>query len=119
MARAISPHVGLTEVDPTYKDLHGALTACQADANHMASLAPSRGFETTELLAANPRRRSARDFLGARRTYLRQGSPTREALVRIVFQRHARGSMGWRSRPAEHFAAGRLVITGADIGDAA
>jgi hypothetical protein len=40
----------------------------------------------------------------------------RGALVRYIFQRHARGSMWSAFVPRGEFKAGRLVITGADIG---
>ncbi|HEX2495776.1 MAG TPA: caspase family protein [Gaiellaceae bacterium] len=51
MARGLSVHVGLNEVDPAhYNGWDGALAACQADAEDMEALARSRGFETTKLL---------------------------------------------------------------------
>ena len=40
----------------------------------------------------------------------------RAALVRYIFQQHARGSMWSAFTPRREFEAGRLVITGADIG---
>jgi hypothetical protein len=40
----------------------------------------------------------------------------RGALVRYIFQRHARGSMWAAFTPRRKFKPGRLVITGADIG---
>ena len=40
----------------------------------------------------------------------------RGALVRYIFQRHARGSMWSAFTPRREFKPGRLVITGADIG---
>jgi hypothetical protein len=40
----------------------------------------------------------------------------RGALVRYIFQRHARGSMWSAFTPRSKFTAGRLVITGADVG---
>ena len=40
----------------------------------------------------------------------------RGALVRYIFQRHARGSMWAAFTPRRTFEPGRLVITGADIG---
>jgi Caspase domain len=40
----------------------------------------------------------------------------RGALVRYIFQRHARGSMWAAFTPRYEFKPGRLVITGADIG---
>ena len=40
----------------------------------------------------------------------------RGALVRYIFQQHARGSMWSAFTPRRDFEAGRLVITGADIG---
>ena len=51
MARGISVHVGLNEVDPThYNGWDGSLAACEFDANDMEALARNRGFETTKLL---------------------------------------------------------------------
>jgi hypothetical protein len=40
----------------------------------------------------------------------------RGALVRYMFQRHARGSMWAAFTPRGKFEPGRLVITGADVG---
>jgi hypothetical protein len=40
----------------------------------------------------------------------------RGALVRYIFQRHARGSMWAAFTPRSKFEPGRLVITGADVG---
>jgi hypothetical protein len=40
----------------------------------------------------------------------------RAALVRHIFQRHVRGNMWAAFTPRREFAAGRLVITGADVG---
>jgi hypothetical protein len=40
----------------------------------------------------------------------------RGALVRYIFQRHVRGNMWSAFTPRNEFKAGRLVITGADIG---
>jgi hypothetical protein len=51
LARGISLHLGLNEVDPAHYDgWDGALTACEFDANSMESIANSRGFETNKLL---------------------------------------------------------------------
>jgi metacaspase-1 len=51
MARGISLHVGLNEVDTSHYDgWDGALAACEFDANDMQSIAESRGFETSTLL---------------------------------------------------------------------
>jgi hypothetical protein len=36
--------------------------------------------------------------------------------VRYIFQRHARGNMWAAFTPKDEFKAGRLVITGSDIG---
>ncbi len=40
----------------------------------------------------------------------------RAALVRHIFQRHVRGSMWAAFTPRRELEAGRLVITGADVG---
>jgi metacaspase-1 len=51
MARGISLHVGLNQVDPAHYDgWDGALAACEFDANDMKAIADSRGFEPTILL---------------------------------------------------------------------
>jgi hypothetical protein len=51
MARGISLHFGLNEVDPQHYDgWDGKLTACEFDANDMQAIATSRGFESTILL---------------------------------------------------------------------
>ena len=53
MARGISLHIGLNQVDPAHYDgWDGALNACEFDANDMQAIAESRGFETTKLLTA-------------------------------------------------------------------
>jgi hypothetical protein len=53
MARGMSLHIGLNEVDPNhYGGWDGALTACEFDANDMEAIAESRGFETNKLLTA-------------------------------------------------------------------
>ncbi|HEY5893463.1 MAG TPA: caspase family protein [Chthoniobacterales bacterium] len=51
MKKGISLHLGLNYVDPKhYGGWNGELFACEADANDMAALAESRGFETQTLL---------------------------------------------------------------------
>jgi hypothetical protein len=51
MARGISLHVGVNNVDASHYDgWDGALNACEFDANDMQSIASSRGFESTVLL---------------------------------------------------------------------
>jgi hypothetical protein len=51
MARGISLHLGLNEVDPAHYDgWDGELGACEFDADAMESIAKSRGFEATKLL---------------------------------------------------------------------
>lgn len=51
MARGLSLHLGLNEVDPQHYDgWDGKLTACEFDANDMQAIATSRGFEPTVLL---------------------------------------------------------------------
>jgi len=45
MAKGISLHIGLNEVDPThYSGWNGALSACEFDAKDMAALAKKQGF---------------------------------------------------------------------------
>jgi hypothetical protein len=49
--RGESVHVGLNSVDPThYQGWDGKLVACEFDANDMADLAASQGFQTQKLL---------------------------------------------------------------------
>jgi hypothetical protein len=51
MARGISIHLGLNQVDPSHYDgWDGALNACEFDANDMQAIAASRGFEPSVLL---------------------------------------------------------------------
>ena len=51
MPRGESVHVGLNSVDPThYQGWDGKLVACEFDANDMADLAASQGFQTQKLL---------------------------------------------------------------------
>lgn len=51
MARGISIHLGLNQVDPSHYDgWDGTLTACEFDANDMQAIATGRGFEPTVLL---------------------------------------------------------------------
>jgi len=51
MARGISIHLGLNQVDPSHYDgWDGTLTACEFDAKDMQAIATSRGFEPTVLL---------------------------------------------------------------------
>jgi metacaspase-1 len=53
MAKGRSLHIGLNRVDPdAYGDWDGQLTACEADANDMAAIAESLGYETHKLLTA-------------------------------------------------------------------
>ena len=51
MAKGISLHIGLNEVDPThYSGWNGALSACEFDANDMASLAKKQGFVESSIV---------------------------------------------------------------------
>lgn len=53
MAKGRSLHIGLNRVDPdAYGGWDGQLTACEADANDMAAIAESLGYETHKLLTA-------------------------------------------------------------------
>jgi metacaspase-1 len=53
VARGISAHLGLNAVDPVhYRGRSGRLTACEFDANDMAAIASSAGFETNTLLTS-------------------------------------------------------------------
>jgi len=57
MAKGISIHIGLNAVDPNhYGGWSGELNACEADANDMALIAKSRGFQTTTILTADASR---------------------------------------------------------------
>ena len=59
MARGISLHVGLNEVDPVhYGGWVGTLNACEADAEDMQELAVERGFEAALLLTATATRQA-------------------------------------------------------------
>ncbi len=51
MAKGISLHIGLNQVDPAqYEGWDGALTACEFDANDMQAIAKKRRFSTQKLL---------------------------------------------------------------------
>src|SRR5688572_22020060 len=54
MAKGISVHIGLNEVDPDhYGGWDGRLTACEFDAKDMQKIAKQRGFLPRLLLTAN------------------------------------------------------------------
>jgi hypothetical protein len=74
MARGISLHVGLNKVDPVhYQGWDGELTACEADAMDMASIARSEGFETRTLLTARATRRAVESSLELASSLLDEG----------------------------------------------
>jgi hypothetical protein len=57
MAKGISLHIGVNEVDPNhYSGWSGPLNACEADAEDLESLATNQGFVTQILLTSQAKR---------------------------------------------------------------
>lgn len=52
MARGISIHIGLNEIDPAHYGTNGRLRGCENDAKSMQEIAAGLGYETTSLLTA-------------------------------------------------------------------
>jgi len=50
MARGISIHIGLNQIDPTHYGTTGDLRGCENDARAMQSIAAMFGYESTMLL---------------------------------------------------------------------
>ena len=64
MAKGISLHVGLNQVDPAHYDgWDGALGACEADAASIEAIARSTGYDTRVLLTRAATRQSVRDAI--------------------------------------------------------
>jgi hypothetical protein len=74
MARALSLHVGLNQVDPThYSGWSGPLNACEADAEDMAAIARSKGMTPTSLLTKQATRKAVTDNLSDAAAELKAG----------------------------------------------
>src|SRR6185436_6155677 len=57
MAKGVSVHIGINEVDPAhYGGWTGALNACEADAEDLQTVATSQGFATTMLCTSEATR---------------------------------------------------------------
>lgn len=74
MAKGISLHIGLNEVDPAhYAGWSGPLNACEADASDMQLIAESQGFSTRILLTAEATRQAVLDGIAEVAAELAQG----------------------------------------------
>ncbi len=74
VAKALSLHVGLNEVDPAhYGGWSGPLTACEYDAKDMASIAQSKGMKATTLLTRKGTRGNVLDAIRAAAKKLKSG----------------------------------------------
>ncbi|MER8549377.1 caspase family protein [Mesorhizobium sp. M1169] len=74
MSKGISLHIGLNAVDPKhYQGWAGELAACEMDANDMAMIAKTAGFEATTLLTAKASRQSLQGALTQAASVLRTG----------------------------------------------
>jgi metacaspase-1 len=64
MAKGMSLHVGLNQVDPSHYDgWDGALGACEADATSIEAIARETGYETRVLLTQAAMRQGVRDAI--------------------------------------------------------
>lgn len=62
MAKGMSLHIGLNEVDPAhYAGWLGTLTACEFDANDMAAIAGQAGLAPTTLLTNKAKAKTVTD----------------------------------------------------------
>ena len=74
MARGISVHIGMNEVDPDhYAGWSGPLGACEKDANDMHALASKQGFEATMLKTRAATRDSVSHAISAAAAELQRG----------------------------------------------
>lgn len=74
MTKGISLHIGLNSVDPQhYEGWSGPLNACEADANDMADLAQTQGFETAKLLTKKATRSAVVDGIADAAKTLKSG----------------------------------------------
>src|SRR4051812_1000543 len=73
-ARALSLHVGLNAVSATaYSGWDGPLSACEFDANDMASIARSQGMKPTVLLTKKATRKNVMEAMRAAAKALKAG----------------------------------------------
>lgn len=74
MARGISVHIGMNEVDPGhYAGWSGPLAACEKDATDMQALAGKQGFETSILKTSTATRDSVKNAILAAADDLQDG----------------------------------------------
>jgi len=74
MAKGMSLHIGLNSVNPKhYAGWSGKLTACEADANDMASIAGSRKFASKKLLTKKATRSAVKSAIAAAAKKLKSG----------------------------------------------
>ena len=75
MATGMSLHIGLNSVNPRqYSGWSGPLTACEADANDMASLAKTQKFTSKKLLTKSATRAAVKSVLRRLRSSTVDGS---------------------------------------------
>src|SRR5262245_13245822 len=73
-AKAMSCHIGLNAVNPTYySGWSGELVACEFDANDMAAIAKAKGMKSTMLLTSKATRAHALTAIRAAAKQLRAG----------------------------------------------
>lgn len=91
MPRGLSLHIGLNSVDPDhYGGWSGPLNACVNDANDMADLALSRGFEARVMLGREATRRSVTEALVAGVRSLADGD-----LLLVTYSGHGSQMPDW------------------------
>lgn len=74
MAKGMSLHIGLNSVNPKhYAGWSGKLTACEADANDMASIAASRKYASKKLLTKKATRTAVKNAIAAAAKKLKSG----------------------------------------------
>jgi hypothetical protein len=74
MTQGISLNIGLNSVDPGhYAGWSGDLLACEADADDMALIAQSRGFQTKKLLTKQATRKNVLNLVGQAAKTLKKG----------------------------------------------
>lgn len=74
MAKGVSIHIGLNALSTAhYNGWDGKLIACEADANDMALIAASQGFQTTELLTTKATRETVIKAIEETATALKEG----------------------------------------------
>src|SRR5687767_2327730 len=72
--KGVSLSIGLNSVDPGhYQGWSGDLNGCEADANDMAAIARSRGFDANTLLTKKATRKATLDLIASTAKALKSG----------------------------------------------